>query len=316
MNTPEISVIIPAYNREQTIGRSIESVLAQTFSDIELIVVDDRSADKTIDVVRGFTDPRIRCVVLEKNGGVHIARNHGLEVSRGKFILFLDSDDELYAHALEKMHRLFSDESIGLVTAPYKLPDGSLTSFDRPDGEVLFEEYMCNRTMRPNKASLMLFRRAAIGELRWFEKNLDFVFCRRVAAKTRQYYISEPLASYHTQKGGTASSMTAQRKIPNAALSISRARIIADFARDFEPLLSKNCPQLYGYYAYGAAVGLLLGGESVQARNLAYAAAKNQPRAKYFAFYLFSLVPGSGMLLRILFVAKRSWLQLRKKLSL
>lgn len=304
-----ISVIIPAYNRGKSIGRSIESVLRQKYSDFELIIVDDCSTDDTADVIRRLEDSRIRYEKLLKNSGVHVARNRGLEVSRGEFVVFFDSDDELFPDALERLHSVLSDSSFGIASAPYRLPDGTLTSFDRQEGEVPFDEYMCNHGMRDNKAAIMMFRRSAIGELRWFERNLDFVFCRRVAARTRQYFISEPLASYHTQKGGTVSSMTAARKIPNKALSISRARIIADFADDFADLLKAKSPMMYGFYAYGAAVGLLLGGDVERSRRLAKAAMTYQPRTKYRLFYLFSLVPGSNFLLGFLFDVKSMWLR-------
>lgn len=314
MIKPVISIVIPAYNREHTIGRSIESVLAQSYCDFEMIIVDDCSTDGTEVQVRRFQDPRVRFERLPTNSGVHVARNRGIEIARGEFLVFFDSDDELFSNALERLHAVLVDTKYGLVSAPYRLPDGSLTSFERSEGEVPFEEYMCNVGMRDNKAAIMMFRRSAIGELRWFEKNLDFVFCRRVAAGTHHYYIPEALAAYHTQKGGTASSMTATRKIPNKSLSISRARIIADFADDYFNLLTAKSPMMYGFYAYGAAVGLLLGGDVARSRRLAKAAATYQSRPKYWLFYIFSLVPGSSALLRVLFIVKGVWLQARKKL--
>lgn len=307
-----ISVVIPAYNREKSIGRSIESVLAQTHQDFEVIIIDDASSDRTEEAVKHFKDSRIRYERLTKNGGVHAARNRGLEISTGEFLVFFDSDDELFPDALERLSSALSDPSFGLASAPYKLPDGSLTSFDRPEGEVPFEEYMCNLGMRDNKAAIMMFRRSAIGDLRWYEKNLDFVFCRRVAAKTRHYFIAEPLAAYHTQKGGTASSMTAARKIPNKALSISRARIIADFADDFAELLKAKSPMMYGFYAYGAAVGLLLSGDVARARRLARDAAKYQPRPKYRFFFVYSLLLGASLMLGLAFDAKRALMRFFK----
>jgi glycosyltransferase involved in cell wall biosynthesis len=299
-----ISVVIPVHNRERSVARSIESVLKQTHADLEAVVIDDASTDETEKSVKNFDDPRIRYERLKKNCGVHMARNRGLEISRGEFVVFFDSDDELFPQALERMHAVFTDPKWGIVTAPYRLPDGNLTSFDLPDGEVNFEAYMCNKHMRPNKASLIMYRRSVLGDLRWFERNLDFVFCRRVAAQAKQYYIAEPLAAYHTQTGGTADSMTLKRRTPNKALSISRARIIADFADDFAPMLMKSCPRLYGYYAYGAAVGLLLAAETQKSRRFAYAAARNQPRLQYVLFYIFSLMPGAGWILGLLFDAK------------
>ena len=95
---PEVSIVLPTYNRADVLPRAIDSVLAQTFTDWELIIVDDGSTDDTASVVeRG--DPRIR-FVRQANGGCYVARNHGLRVSTGKWITFLDSDDEWLPHYL------------------------------------------------------------------------------------------------------------------------------------------------------------------------------------------------------------------------
>jgi glycosyltransferase involved in cell wall biosynthesis len=94
MTETKVSVIIPTYNRQQKIGLAIQSVLQQTFTDFELIVVDDASTDGTLDVLDGFKDKRIRVIRHEKNFGEATARNTGVKDARGKYIAFLDSDDE------------------------------------------------------------------------------------------------------------------------------------------------------------------------------------------------------------------------------
>lgn len=91
---PEVSVIIPTYNREHTLKRAIESVLSQTFKDFELIIVDDCSIDDTKDLVEGFRDERIVYVRHEQNVGPAAARNTGIKRARSQLIAFLDSDDE------------------------------------------------------------------------------------------------------------------------------------------------------------------------------------------------------------------------------
>ena len=90
---PEISVIIPMYNREKSIRAAIESVLSQTFSDFEIIAVDDGSTDGTVDVVNSIHDERLRLIKLEKNSGAQAARNAGITVAKSPWIAFLDSDD-------------------------------------------------------------------------------------------------------------------------------------------------------------------------------------------------------------------------------
>ncbi|MCD7804176.1 MAG: glycosyltransferase [Oscillospiraceae bacterium] len=89
-----ISVIIPTYNRVETIKRSIRSVLNQTYSDLECIVVDDGSTDNTADIVQSINDDRLRYYKLDHNSGACVARNKGIELAVGEYIAFQDSDDE------------------------------------------------------------------------------------------------------------------------------------------------------------------------------------------------------------------------------
>jgi glycosyltransferase involved in cell wall biosynthesis len=93
-----------AYNREDYIGPAIESVLAQTFTDFELIVVDDCSSDRTVDVARKYeADPRVRVVVNERNLGDYPNRNRAARLAQGSFVKYHDSDDLMYPHCLATM---------------------------------------------------------------------------------------------------------------------------------------------------------------------------------------------------------------------
>jgi glycosyltransferase involved in cell wall biosynthesis len=95
-----VSVMMPAYNAEQYIGPAIESVLAQSYPDWELLIVNDGSTDRTADIVTQFTDPRIK-VSHQANGGEAAARNLALEQMQGEFVAFLDADDVYLTHHLE-----------------------------------------------------------------------------------------------------------------------------------------------------------------------------------------------------------------------
>lgn len=106
-----VSVIIPTYNRAATIGRAIDSVLQQTYTDIELIVVDDCSEDNTGEIVGKYNDDRLRFIKHEFNQGACAARNTGIEHARGEFIAFQDSDDcwlpdklEIQLSLMDKIH--------------------------------------------------------------------------------------------------------------------------------------------------------------------------------------------------------------------
>ncbi len=102
MKCPRVSVVIPAYNRESFVGEAIESVLAQTFDDFELLVIDDGSTDRTSDVVRSFRDRRIHLLCHESNRGLPRTRNAGVDAARGDYLAFLDSDDVALPNRLAK----------------------------------------------------------------------------------------------------------------------------------------------------------------------------------------------------------------------
>ena len=101
---PAVSVIMSIYNREVLAPRAIASILAQDFADFEFIVVNDGSTDRTLDVVRGFDDPRIRVASLPVNSGIPTARNVGLRMARGAFIAQMDSDDFSLPDRLGRQH--------------------------------------------------------------------------------------------------------------------------------------------------------------------------------------------------------------------
>ena len=94
MENPLVSVIIPVFNRAELIERTIDSVLTQSYRNIEIIIVDDASTDDTLSVVKKIDDPRIKCIPLEQNSGPSTARNTGVKLAQGRFVAFLDSDDE------------------------------------------------------------------------------------------------------------------------------------------------------------------------------------------------------------------------------
>ncbi|HEY1663736.1 MAG TPA: glycosyltransferase [Verrucomicrobiae bacterium] len=99
MLKPLVSVVIPTFNRAHCVGNAIDSVLAQTFKDLEIIVVDDGSTDGTMEVLEKFGDKI--CVLRQENRGVAAARNTGVRAAHGKWIAFLDSDDRWHPGKLE-----------------------------------------------------------------------------------------------------------------------------------------------------------------------------------------------------------------------
>ena len=100
-NVPVVSVVIPTYNQADYLREAIDSVLQQSFNDYEIIIVNNFSTDHTQDIVESFNDPRITFVNLKNNGIIAASRNKGIELSKGKYVAFLDSDEYWYPGKLK-----------------------------------------------------------------------------------------------------------------------------------------------------------------------------------------------------------------------
>lgn len=136
------SVVIPLYNKELSIGNTIQSVLDQTFQDFEIVIVNDGSTDNSVQVVEQFDDPRIR-VINKPNGGVSSARNRGIEEANREWIAFLDGDDiweKNHLVEITRMMQVFPGEKV--YSTSYKQSDGQdLFKHPRKSEIFIIENY-------------------------------------------------------------------------------------------------------------------------------------------------------------------------------
>ena len=168
LQPPAVSVVMPAYNRAAFIAEAIESILSQTFDDLELIVVDDGSTDETIAVIKGFSDTRLKLIELGANHGLAAARNIGMAVSRGRFLAVMDSDDIALPHRLAvQVAYLEAHTGIDLCGMTARMFG------DRQEYWRCFESSaLCHGKLLwviPFLHSTWLMRRTAIGTLRYDE---------------------------------------------------------------------------------------------------------------------------------------------------
>ena len=118
--TPTVSVVLNCYNHEQYVGEAIESVLAQTFRDFELILIDNGSTDGSRRVMQSFDDDRIRLILHDENQSISRRLNEGVAAANGEFVSILYSDDLFLPHKLERQLAIFSElpDEYGVVYAP------------------------------------------------------------------------------------------------------------------------------------------------------------------------------------------------------
>jgi glycosyltransferase involved in cell wall biosynthesis len=176
-NTPEVSVVIPTYNRANLIGRAIKSVLKQNLQNFEIIIVDDASTDNTAEVIQEFVDARIRYIPLEKNCGGGHARNQGIKAARAEFIAFLDSDDEWMPEKLElQVARLVASNDSN-ATVVYcqgyeyyeSLQEKKIRNVEAHEGDV-FKHLL--KGWLPPTTSLFMVKRSALIDVDGFDESL------------------------------------------------------------------------------------------------------------------------------------------------
>lgn len=220
---PKVSVIIPSYNHARFIGEAVESVLGQSETDIELIVVDDGSTDETLSILEKFSDPRLR-VIPQEHRGAHAAINHGLRISRGRYLAILNSDDIYHPHRLKKLLAVLEEEEdIGLIGSfievidekgqhlgtkhgyrdlePWKLLDADrgFRTTDDARGVLLTENFYAT-------TSNFVLRRTLyerVGEFRPLRYTHDWDFLLRSALVTRLEMFPEPLLKYRLHARNT-----------------------------------------------------------------------------------------------------------------
>jgi glycosyltransferase involved in cell wall biosynthesis len=204
MFMPQVSVIIPTRNRASYLGGAVRSVLAQSFDDLEIIVVDDCGDDNSERVVTSFRDPRIRYLRHDRQRGGAAARNTGIAHASGEYIAFLDDDDEWYPEKLARQMSVLgaSPPEIGGVYTGYFIVDrssgqirGQIVPNHRGDlSQALLAENCIGST------SSMLLRRSCLDKVGGFDERLpsfqDYDLWLRLARKYQFECLRAPLLKY------------------------------------------------------------------------------------------------------------------------
>lgn len=198
---PLVSVIIPVYNRESTIQRALDSVLNQSYTKLEIIVVDDGSSDKTVEVVKGYKDERVKLICLKQNGGANAARNKGICAAKGEYIAFQDSDDEWLEDKLLLQIKHMQEKDKEVCYSSYILYEGNGTRVipDNADNIELYEDSIREVLKRGNviPTPTLVIHRKAVEKAGVFDEALprlqDYEYAIRLAQYCKVGYISRPL---------------------------------------------------------------------------------------------------------------------------
>lgn len=245
-----ISIIVPVFNNERKIERCIKSILSQTFPRWELILVNDGSTDKSGEICDNFAalDRRIK-VYHTPNGGVSKARNLGLNVSRGEWVTFCDSDDELLPGALDSYYKIINDD-IDLIRAGFlRIKDNtfveiSTTKSIDSDKEIIIEK--CNNSGYEAYIWNSCFRNTLVKSIRFNESITwceDHLFTFLSISKSRSVaFISEIVYKYYAPtKDNSFSTNNLSTRYIEPNLIITEAIEERNIKIEMCKRISKNC---------------------------------------------------------------------------
>ena len=208
INEPLVSVIIPTFNRCQVLKRAIVSVINQVYKNLEIVIVNDSSVDSTSDVVKSFTDPRIKYIVHEKNKGLAATRNTGIRNVRGEYITFLDDDDEWANEKISTQLEIFKHENLplGIVfTNGYSEYEKDFIIKENVSSGIVYDSKVDNffplRVLISPPSSWML-PKEVVEKIGYFDEAMfnnwdDGDYLVRVALSYRIYFINKNLVTWH-----------------------------------------------------------------------------------------------------------------------
>jgi len=198
-----VSIITPTYNCGRFIAETIDSVLAQTYQNWEMLIVDDCSTDNTKEVVEHYHDPRIKYHCLDKNSGAAVARNTALRMSKGRWIAFLDSDDLWKPEKLERQLKFMVDNDYHFTCTEREIMNEECTvSESIVSGPSRVTRLGMKCYCWPGCLTVMYDKKTVgLVQIADIAKNNDYAIWLKVIKKTDCYLLKENLASYRSRKG-------------------------------------------------------------------------------------------------------------------
>src|SRR3989339_57767 len=257
----EVSVVIPSFNYATYTAQAVESVLAQTFCDFEIIVVDDGSTDGTRDAMRNFGDKIY--YIYKENGGVSSARNLGIKVAKGKYIAFLDCDDLWLSNKLEESLKGFMDEDVGLVYTNIFLIDfaGEIISENKCSG---FSGYVSKRLLLSNFINnpTVIVKKECFSSVGFFDEKMfcaaDWDMWLRISEHYQIKHIAETLSKYRIVRDYLVAHTEDYKKDSLAVIAKAYARNpLLPATLKKEAFYNIHLATMLGYYKNGRLIEVI-----------------------------------------------------------
>lgn len=201
-----VSIVMPNYNGAKYLRESVESVLAQTYQNWELLFVDDCSTDDSLEIIRSYHDGRIKVFQNETNSGAAVSRNYALREAKGKWIAFLDSDDLWHSEKLEKQIQFMLKTGYKFTYTDYRIQlNGKWLPFIYYGPNIVNKRKMTDYCYF--STITVMYDREYVGliQIEPIKKNNDYAMWLKIIEKTACYRLNESLSFYIKHDGSISS---------------------------------------------------------------------------------------------------------------
>jgi glycosyltransferase involved in cell wall biosynthesis len=299
-NLPTITVIIPTYNHAQFLKEALTSLLAQTYTDWEALVVNNFSDDDTVAVVNAFNDSRIVLENFHNNGNIASSRNRGIELARGKYIAFLDSDDTWYPKKLAKCMVFFENDVDLICHGLRRIGDEDRDMFCGPEELATFDALLYEGNCITPSATVVT--KEMIEAVGCFSEEHSLVtaedyhlWIKLLRVGCRTSFIKEILGEYRIHSGNLSSSVLRHLS--------AELQVIVEFfpSEDVRNLRMKmRIRRRYCIAYYGAGRGMQRNGQFIQSLPLLIGALAYWPwyLKAYIAIIFSVLIPASQLVFK------------------
>lgn len=286
-NPPTFSIILTTYNRSHLLQRAINSVLSQSYGNFELLIINGGSTDTTDHVVHSFQDERIQYLIQDSNYGVQSSRNLGLDSATGKYLFFLDDDDELTQGALEVIIQQVDNFSFNEVKFFwFDAVDAETNTFSGTglrsiEKKVVYQDLLCGR-IRGDFATV--HNREAFGTNRFDERlwGYEGLLWIKMHKECEGYYFPKVILKKYRQHG---------IRICNTSILSHLSQFILGetiYVEEFGADLKTICPDRYAEHLSNLGYFQMLDGQKDNARDNILLSLKNRFSMKVLIFYVVS----------------------------
>ncbi len=219
MDNPLISIIIPVYNGESTIERAINSALNQTYRNIEVLVIDDKSTDNTLEVISKIRDKRLRILKHSENKSGSAARNTGIRNAKGEYIAFLDDDDEALPNRIElqfNMLRIIGDRYKAVTSNYYIQNKSTWRLIKKNQNAQTIANVLIMKEGLGAMGSTLMIHKSLVNDVGYFDESFrrhqDIEYTIRVLRVTKIAVVNEPLVKIYGHPGAPSAEKILQVK--------------------------------------------------------------------------------------------------------